>query len=180
MTPLLHVQTPTAGIVGPGRPDQPGTTGLLIDGSETVGTTYTSTDGAGVGAWVWRKRPNGWIVVDGDTGWVKAAVSGGADGHQVYLRRTSTYVRLKGRGTLTVSGYGAQLLTVPVGYRPEIADPTAGGDYHDLTWVQDYTTFKTAFLTKAGVLSLGNGPTANAAFSLNLTWHTAQPWPTSI
>uniref|UniRef100_UPI001C1324DF hypothetical protein n=1 Tax=Actinomyces faecalis TaxID=2722820 RepID=UPI001C1324DF len=34
-----------------------------------VGSTYVSTDGAGVGAWVWRRRPTGWVVVDGDTGW---------------------------------------------------------------------------------------------------------------
>uniref|UniRef100_UPI001C12F6AF hypothetical protein n=1 Tax=Actinomyces faecalis TaxID=2722820 RepID=UPI001C12F6AF len=35
-----------------------------------VGSTYVSTDGAGVGAWVWRRRPTGWVVVDGDTGWL--------------------------------------------------------------------------------------------------------------
>lgn len=54
---------------GPGRPDVPTTTGGVITGSEAVGAEYRSTDGAGVGAWVWRKRPTGWVVVDGDTGW---------------------------------------------------------------------------------------------------------------
>lgn len=56
-------------IVGPGRPDVPATTGGLVSASTPVGATYTSTDGAGVGAFVWRKRPDGsWEVVDGDTG----------------------------------------------------------------------------------------------------------------
>ena len=63
---------PTAGdfvIVGPGRPDVPATTGGLVSASTPVGATYTSTDGAGVGAFVWRKRPDGsWAVIDGDTG----------------------------------------------------------------------------------------------------------------
>ena len=54
---------------GPGRPDVPPTTGGVITGSEAVGTEYRSTDGAGVGAWVWMRRPTGWVVVDGDTGW---------------------------------------------------------------------------------------------------------------
>lgn len=63
---------PTAGdfaIVGPGRPDVPASTGGLVSASTPVGATYTSTDGAGVGAFVWRKRPDGsWVVIDGDTG----------------------------------------------------------------------------------------------------------------
>ena len=57
-------------LYGPGRPDSPETTGGVITGSEPVGTDYRSEDGAGVGAYVWRKRPGDvWEVVDGDTGW---------------------------------------------------------------------------------------------------------------
>ena len=57
-------------LVGPGRPDTPSTTGGTITGSEPVGAEYRSTDGANVGAFVWRKRPgNVWAVMDGDTGW---------------------------------------------------------------------------------------------------------------
>jgi len=57
-------------IVGPGRPDTPSTTGGTIAGAEPVGAEYRSTDGAGVGAFRWVKRPgNAWAVVDGDTGW---------------------------------------------------------------------------------------------------------------
>lgn len=63
-------------ITGPGRPDTPSTTGGTITGAEPVGAEYRSTDGAGVGAFVWMKRPGGsWSVVDGDTGW-RAIFSG--------------------------------------------------------------------------------------------------------
>ena len=63
-------------ITGPGRPDTPATTGGIITGNEPVGAEYRSTDGAGVGAFVWMKRPGGsWSVVDGDTGW-RAIFSG--------------------------------------------------------------------------------------------------------
>ena len=52
-------------IVGPGRPDVPATTGGLVSSSTPVGATYTSTDGAGVGAHVWLKTGGGWIVTHG-------------------------------------------------------------------------------------------------------------------
>ena len=59
-------------VVGPGRPDAPTTTGMTSAALAAlpVGCEYRSTDGASVGAWVWRKRPTGWVVTEGDTGWV--------------------------------------------------------------------------------------------------------------
>lgn len=58
-------------VVGPGRPDAPATTGMdsAALAALPIGAEYRSTDGASVGAWVWRKRPTGWEVTDGDTGW---------------------------------------------------------------------------------------------------------------
>ncbi len=59
-------------LVGVGRPDTPST---LSPENQTavanalVGATFTSTDGAGVGAWAWVKTPKGWQVTYGDTGW---------------------------------------------------------------------------------------------------------------
>jgi len=82
-------------IVGPGRPDTPSTTGGTITGSEPVGAEYRSTDGAGVGAFRWVKRPGGaWAVVDGDTGWRKIArTDSWTDSNAYYLvRRTSAGV----------------------------------------------------------------------------------------
>lgn len=65
--PVINSASST--LTGPGRPDTPSTTGGIITGNEPVGTEYRSTDGASVGAWVWRKRSTGWVVTDGDTGW---------------------------------------------------------------------------------------------------------------
>lgn len=56
---------------GPGRPDQPVTTAGIITGEEVVGTTYTSTDGGGVGATQWIKTEATafpWKVSVGNTG----------------------------------------------------------------------------------------------------------------
>lgn len=52
-------------IVGPGRPDQPATTGGTITGNEPVGAEYRSTDGAGEGLFDWMKRPTGWELAGG-------------------------------------------------------------------------------------------------------------------
>ena len=59
-------------VVGYGRPDDPMSTGMSSAqlNALPVGCEYRSTDGAYVGAWVWRKYATGWKVIDGDTGWV--------------------------------------------------------------------------------------------------------------
>lgn len=53
---------------GNGRPDKPDTTGGKIQGNEPTGTFYNSTDGAGVGAYLWQKQKGKWNVVSADTG----------------------------------------------------------------------------------------------------------------
>lgn len=55
-------------ITGNGRPDKPETTGGKITGREPNGTFYNSTNGAGVGAYLWQKQNNKWNVVSADTG----------------------------------------------------------------------------------------------------------------
>lgn len=55
-------------ITGNGRPDKPDTTDGKITGREPNGTIYSSLDGAGVGAYLWQKQKNQWIVISGDTG----------------------------------------------------------------------------------------------------------------
>lgn len=55
-------------ITGNGRPDKPETTQGKITGNEPNGTFYNSTNGAGVGAYLWQKRNNKWVVISGDTG----------------------------------------------------------------------------------------------------------------
>lgn len=59
-------------LVGVGRPDTPTTLSpenQAAVANAPVGATFTSTDGAGVGAWTWVKTTTGWQVAYGDTGW---------------------------------------------------------------------------------------------------------------
>lgn len=55
-------------ITGNGRPDKPETTGGKITGREPNGAFYFSENNAGVGAYLWQKQKNKWIVTSGDTG----------------------------------------------------------------------------------------------------------------
>lgn len=55
-------------ITGNGRPDKPNTTDGKITGREQNGTFYNSSNGAGVGAYLWQKQNNKWVVISGDTG----------------------------------------------------------------------------------------------------------------
>lgn len=55
-------------ITGNGRPDKPETTSGKITDREPNGTFYNSTNGSGVGAYLWQKQNNKWVVISGDTG----------------------------------------------------------------------------------------------------------------
>lgn len=111
---------PSSDLIGPGRPDQPATTGGLVTGSETVGTIYRSTDGASVGAFVWRKRPDGsWAVTDGDTGWrnvtedLRATAPGVTINGRLRLRRTPGVVWVSA-DDITCSTQGTQINLIPI------------------------------------------------------------------
>lgn len=58
-------------ITGNGRPDKPDTTDGKITGREPNGAFYSSTNGAGVGAYLWLKQNNKWVVVSADTGGIR-------------------------------------------------------------------------------------------------------------
>ena len=97
-------------ITGVGRPDKPETTGGKIKGNEPNGTFYNSTNGAGVGAYLWQKQNNKWVVISGDTGSRRMTrdsvnVKEGA----IYLRRVGNMVECSftsGRWG-TISFYGS-------------------------------------------------------------------------
>lgn len=55
-------------ITGNGRPDKPETTSGKITGNEPNGAFYFSENGSGVGAYLWQKQNNKWVVISGDTG----------------------------------------------------------------------------------------------------------------
>lgn len=82
-------------VVGPGRPDAPTTTGMTSAALAAlpVGCEYRSTDGASVGAWVWQKRPAGWVVTEGDTGWRSIPLGAPySAGTAIRVRRTTELV----------------------------------------------------------------------------------------
>lgn len=55
-------------IVGVGRPDDPSTLeakSIQAVNAAAVGTLFISLDGSGEGMWAWRKRRNGWALIEG-------------------------------------------------------------------------------------------------------------------
>lgn len=96
-------------IQGNGRPDKPETTGGKITGREPNGTFYNSTNGAGVGAYLWQKQNNKWVVISGDTGARRMNTSVNIKEGYISLRRVNNTVECsfsKGRWD-TVSFYGS-------------------------------------------------------------------------
>lgn len=104
-------------ITGTGRPDKPDTTGDVLNGvankikgNEPNGTFYNSTNGAGVGAYLWQKQNNKWIVISGDTGSRRMSASSvNIKEGFISLRRVNNTVECsfsKGRWD-TISFYGS-------------------------------------------------------------------------
>lgn len=97
-------------ITGNGRPDKPDTTGGKITGNEPNGTFYNSTNGAGVGAYLWQKQNGQWTVISGDTGIRRLSnISVNIKEGAIHLRRVNNRVECSfyaGRWD-TISFYGS-------------------------------------------------------------------------
>lgn len=97
-------------ITGNGRPDKPDTTDGKITGREPNGSFYYSTNDAGVGAYLWQKQNNKWIVISGDTGPRRMGNSSvNIKEGAIYLRRMNNRVECSfntGRWD-TISFYGS-------------------------------------------------------------------------
>lgn len=95
-------------ITGNGRPDKPNTTDGKITGNEPNGTFYNSTNGAGVGAYLWQKQKNNWVVISGDTGnrIIRSAIN--IKSGFVYLQRVNNLVicSFTGGAWSSISFYG--------------------------------------------------------------------------
>lgn len=80
-------------IQGNGRPDKPDTTDGKITGREPNGTIYNSTNGAGVGAYLWQKQNGKWVAISADTG-VRRVTQGAVNIKSGYvsLRRVNNTV----------------------------------------------------------------------------------------
>lgn len=176
---------------GPGRPDTPTTTAGNVTGSEPVGTTYYSTDGANVGAYVWRKRPSGkWEVTDGDTGWRVLYGSGnptgtGVTGMSLNPSASSCGVLLKRTAqAVKMQIYGMEYTTTPqVSIPAGFGVKTANGAYPIENFSYSGSTnsvgvarigASTIYLgfPSSGVMSPPYGPT--------ISWDPQPAWPTTL
>lgn len=97
-------------ITGAGRPDKLETTQGKITGREPNGTFYNSTNGAGVGAYLWQKQNGQWTVISGDTGIRRLSnISVNIKEGAIHLRRVNNRVECSfyaGRWD-TISFYGS-------------------------------------------------------------------------
>ena len=97
-------------ITGNGRPDKLETTQGKITGREPNGTFYNSTNGAGVGAYLWQKQNGQWTVISGDTGIRRLSnISVNIKEGAIHLRRVNNRVECSfyaGRWD-TISFYGS-------------------------------------------------------------------------
>ncbi len=170
-------------LVGPGRPDVPSTTAGTITGSEPVGAEYRSTDGAGVGAFVWMKRPGGkWEVTDGDTGGRLLDVRGfETASSKVAYRRVGLDVEISTWRTDHISRTWALSLTtlatvgsVPVGFRPSqpVAAPVTMDDRTDVGGAVVRPPNDQGDLRVKS--SLGNW------YTFRLSFRTSDPWPATL
>ena len=172
-------------LTGPGRPDQPATTGGIITGSEPVGTDYRSTDGAGVGAWAWRRRPSGWAYTDFDTGWRDATGMLGpllrlsSTAGQAIIRRQGDLVSLRARLEITeahnINANLRILQNILSGFRLSGYSVASGVSF------DSYPSLATAFAS-AVVFDIRNPDIdrvcgAGAGVAIQTTWTTTDPLP---
>ena len=133
-----------------------------------------------MGAWVWRKRPAGWAVVDGDTGWreLPAGITSGT----VLMnraRRVGGSVLLIGR---TRNDAGS---LIPW---PKIVNtrPAAGFNLENIgpntppmaLYLND--ALVDAGWTDVSWLTSGKHFPAGANFYWRFSWTTADPWPSPL
>lgn len=165
-------------LIGPGRPDVPASTGGLVSASTPVGATYTSTDGAGVGAWQWLNTGDGWSVTVGDTGWrsLPPLIEGTAT---VIIRRTTT-AGVMASAMTSAQGNRVILATIPDGFRvaKELgtwnAFVTAGRFGNENGSISGDIYY---LMPEHGIAI--NSP--NAALNKGgLTWTPTDPWPTTL
>lgn len=188
-------------ITGVGRPDKFETTQGKITGREPNGTFYNSTNGAGVGAYLWQKQNNKWVVISGDTGSRRMTrdsvnVKEGA----IYLRRVGNMVECSfttGRwGTISFYGSGNSRFTrknhakrmdilprekIPLGFRATV--PVMLPFYNDEG--EDVALVYVAHISDNNYIELrfkGNVSTSDMDYMRMpvITWITNDPYPETL
>ena len=164
-------------IVGPGRPDVPSSTAGTITGNEPVGATYYSEDGAGVGAYVWRRRPDRkWEVTDGDTGErdiTALQTNPASTGGRLIVRRVGALVsaRFEDLKWATGSGSARANLNLPSGFATNARYMGALYGYDGTTWGYNFRTdWPSIWPNSKGEIWLRE----------HRQWSSVQPWPSTL
>ena len=169
-------------LVGAGRPDTPAT---LSTANQTavsaaqVGATFTSTNGAGTGAWAWVKTPTGWAVTYGDTGWrdVTPMLQSGWAGtfaKSVFLKRVGDACTLS--YSLAPSTNLSTMMTVPAGFR-SINVPFLGGVNSPL---QRDGALNGAIYFDSPETIRGKSTSNLLHHRGGMNWVTTDPWPATL
>lgn len=103
----LEVAYTANALIGAGRPDKPETTNGVVKGTEHDGMMYQSTDGAGVGAFLWQRVNGKWVVVYGNTGLItlKSTKSLKAGAYIKFQRINNTVYCFMGGLSFDLFGY---------------------------------------------------------------------------
>ena len=153
----------------------------------SVGAEYVDT-AATNGAWRWLKTAGtgntGWVVTYGDTGprdlsalLTNGAATGGAPAptggsEQSILRRSGNVVTFTPKIAVTGWTNGHAFITIPTGFRPTEAamylSPAYAGSPGQ------------CILTGTGDVLLYDPPAATPGIRWSWTWHTSDPWPTTL
>lgn len=167
------------GVTGTGFPE-----GVI---AASVGTEYVDT-AATNGARQWLKTAGtgntGWVVTYGDTGprdmsalLTNGAATGGAPAptggsEQSILRRSGNVVTFTPKIAVTGWTNGHAFITIPTGFRPTEAamylSPAYAGSPGQ------------CILTGTGDVLLYDPPAATPGIRWSWTWHTSDPWPTTL
>ena len=115
--------SPGAGfIIGAGRPDVAASMTTAVQAQVSaapVGSIFSSTDGASVGAWQWQKQSSGWKVIALDTGvcYIRGNVANGWAAASIGLRRNGNVVEFQFKGLNPAAATSDVFYNLPYGFR---------------------------------------------------------------
>jgi hypothetical protein len=181
-------QPSTYQIVGTGRPDVAASMTADVQAqvaAAPIGATFTSTDGASVGAWQWMRQPTGWTVSFGDTKPVYESGSAinGWTADSLGLRRCGNTVEFEFKALDPSAATSDGFYELPDGFKPVFS-------YIGWSLIRPsrdlYGTANIAFvIANRLVRMLGPGivgSTSVISHDMNnqAEWTTTDPWPTTL
>lgn len=166
-------QPSTYQIVGAGRPDVTESMIKTVQAqvaAAPVGSIFSSTDGASVGAWQWQKLPAGWTVGFGDTGFrdITGLLSTGWTASTLKISRVGFMVTLITVGLTTGPAATSTIISNPFTnlispHSVPIVGPTPSG-------------IGSIVLNGSGL----TGSVSTTSFSGTGTWRTWGNWPATL